>query len=250
MDLKQAYVEMPHNTIMKIRENYKEVSEEKINSYFLINKYFVVKYNTYKESNKFGLRVDEDNQIPLSDYVNDNKLIDIKFIIVDTILNTIYYDGSKKEVKKVLELFFNISNPKLTGEVAIEYLEYLTSIKIVDVIYGQTSLDQTEAFKVERNILELTSSEKVKECSVEYKFFAQSGFRVNSLKKLIEKNRSGTKRIFLNGIDKDGNSLSSDSDGVLNKKITLDLELQTFEEKRDISFIKLIDELNKSLKGK
>lgn len=247
MDLKSLLIETTNNQELRLVDNYLLVSDEFIQEVKLCShNIFVVKTKRFRDSDKFGLKM-EDKEVSLSEAVDNGSLIDIKFFVFILSQKYVYYDGNKKEIDKILKLYFNMSKAQFKSEISLDDLAALSAVKVVDIAEGNKSIFQDEPFEIDNDILDLADDCRVKEYTREYKFVSFSGLKVQTLKDFINRNNSGTKKIYLYGVDKQGNPMDSDSEGIFSKKISINLSISTWKEKKDLPCEELVQKLKESL---
>jgi len=206
------------------------------------NRYAVFKLKKYKSPSPFGYETETD-VIPLSEYIADGKIVDIKFYVIDCISKKAFYDGVIDDIKRLLKVYFDIKRSRFDSEIDLNDLKSLSSIKIVNKEAGEISLFQDGVFETSPEIYELAEDCQVKETTREVKFITFEGIKPRSLESFIHKNNTGLNRIYMTGEDKNGNQLISDSEGKFSKKIDIFTNITKWEEKKELSLEVLLNEI-------
>lgn len=219
-----------------------------IQDYSLYRGYVAFKTKRYRSSSQYGVEMD-DQELPLDEAVKGGKIIDIKFFIIHLNTRTVFYDGNKTELERILKIFFSVDHADIYSEISFDDLVNITTMRLVDVGEGNISLFTEDEMAVEHDVLELGDVVQVKSLTRQIEFQSVSGLKPSKVKKFVEKNNTGTKRIYLTGSDKYGNQLISDGEGQLSRKIIVIDKNLTWMEKKDLAWSELIDELQASMRN-
>lgn len=205
---------------------------------FKDGRYFVYSVRVQSKQKSIGVESKVDNKIvgSLSERIaKENEMLrKLRFIVIDTKRKIIYFDGYRNDVYLIAKEFFDIDTEKMTTEVSLDDLVYLTNFTIVKKHEKTPGLfDKQTILSEDENIAKIfEGSSTVKISEEKYSIKLKDETRASSFfkdKYVIEKEFDNKEELFFEGLDQYGNKLIYDS--ILSKKIEILPEYETFDDK-------------------
>lgn len=220
--------------------------EERFYAYKVIKK---VKGDNYGVSSK----IDEENYAQIKNDLNQGnvtvledvlensqlELINIRFVIVDTRTNQVFYNGTKTDVKSIMYNLFDVNYNQINTIVSVDEFKKLKKLKIKTYSTGQLSIydENLEIYEKEFDFLEDMGELKY----TSYELIAiEKGARIKTdqFKKMIATRRTGLIEITAAGFDSKGNEVMISSE--ISKKVELLSDKHGFKASFDLDLNDLV----------
>lgn len=197
----------------------------------------IAKIRKSENSAEYGAEANDGDLRQLSEVIGSEKISKIKFIVVNLSNNSIYFESSLNDAKKLVSLFFNISdNVEIYQTVDMNELKSIAKLKVTTMKSCQVSLFDDEYGQTMLNsIYRIFPHNSMDEESLEFKFMKDSHFNKQELEKFINDCTLKGKVIFMKGLNVNGDTVVFNPSGNSKKSFEIDVSASQFNDLRDIS---------------
>lgn len=246
MEFKRVELDVGRNVLTNlIKTRRKRLPEIEFFEWLMNNQVLVIKIQKRTKSDKLGVPKGAGNSHSLNSVINDNQICELEFVVVFANLNTVYYTGNQKEVKTVIENFFDIGGVRFLTNISVEDLVELHKIVMTDNLPNQLSISSYGSDSVKK-IVQLTDYTNLKKVKSEFTVnIRTTGIFREKIREFINEQPTGVS-IGFHGIDKNGKKVICSANRSMLKVNVFGKELK-HEERQKIEAIKIYESLLKAI---